>query len=68
MSVGSATFPDQAKTSYEVMTRAESALAEAKRAGRDCFVPYRLSEEQRHRHRVGMALGERVQRALKKVA
>jgi diguanylate cyclase (GGDEF)-like protein len=65
VSIGSTIFPDQAKTSYEVMTRAESALSEAKRAGRDCFVPYRLSEEQRRRHRVGMALGEQVQRALK---
>lgn len=65
ISIGSAIFPDQAKTSYEVMTRAESALSEAKRAGRDCFVPYQLSEEQRRRQRVGMALGEQVQRALK---
>jgi diguanylate cyclase (GGDEF)-like protein len=65
VSIGSTIFPDQAKTSYEVMTRAESALSEAKRAGRDCFVPYRLSEEQRRSHRVGMALGEKVQRALK---
>ena len=64
VSIGSAAFPEQAKTSYEVMTRAETALAEAKRAGRDCFVPYRLSEEQRQQHRIGMALGERVQRAL----
>jgi diguanylate cyclase (GGDEF)-like protein len=65
VSVGGASYPDQAKTSYEVMTRAESALAEAKRAGRDCYELYRLSDEQRHRHRVGMALGERVQRALR---
>jgi diguanylate cyclase (GGDEF)-like protein len=65
VSIGSATFPEQAKTSYEVMTRAETALAEAKRAGRDCFVAYRLSEDQRHEHRLGMALGERVQRALR---
>jgi diguanylate cyclase (GGDEF)-like protein len=49
VSIGSAIFPEQAKTAYEVMTRAESALSEAKRAGRDCFVPYRLSEEQRRR-------------------
>jgi diguanylate cyclase (GGDEF)-like protein len=64
VSVGSATFPDQAKTSYEVMTRAEAALAEAKEAGRNCFVPSRLSEEQRDQHRQGLALGERVQGAL----
>jgi diguanylate cyclase (GGDEF)-like protein len=65
VSIGSATFPEQAKTSYEVMTRAETALAEAKRAGRNCFIPYRLSEEQRRQHRLGMALGDRVQRALR---
>jgi len=65
VSVGGASYPEQARTSYEVMTRAETALAEAKRAGRDCYVPYRISDEQRHRHRIGMALGERVQRALR---
>jgi len=65
ISIGSATFPEQAKTSYEVMTRAETALAEAKRAGRNCSIPYRLSDEQRRQHRMGMALGERVQRALR---
>ena len=65
VSIGGTAFPDQASTSFEVMTRAETALAEAKRAGRDCFVPYRLSDEQRRRHRGGMALGERVQRAMR---
>src|SRR6185437_15653036 len=65
VSIGSAVFPEQAKTSHDTMALAETALAEAKRAGRDCFVPYRLSEEQRRRHRHGLALGERVQRALK---
>jgi len=65
VSIGSATFPEQAKTSFEVMTRAESALAEAKAAGRNCFVPFRLSEEQRRLHREGIALGERVQRAMR---
>ncbi len=65
VSIGSSTFPAQAKTAYEVMARAESALAEAKRNGRDCYVAHKLSEEQRHRHRVGMELGDRVQRALR---
>jgi len=65
VSIGSAAFPEQAKTSHDTMALAETALAEAKRAGRDCFVPYRMSEEQRRRHRHGLALGERVQRALK---
>ncbi|MGH7001338.1 MAG: EAL domain-containing protein, partial [Stellaceae bacterium] len=65
VSIGSATFPEQAKTSYEVMTRAEAALADAKGAGCNCFVPFRPSEEQRRQHREGMALGERVQQALR---
>jgi diguanylate cyclase (GGDEF)-like protein len=64
ISIGSATFPDQAQTAYEIMARAETALAEAKRAGRDCYAPYRTTEEQRRRHRIGMELGGRVQRAL----
>jgi diguanylate cyclase (GGDEF)-like protein len=65
VSIGCASFPEQAKTAYDVMTRAETALAEAKQAGRDCFIPYRMTEEQRRRHRFGIALGEKVQRALK---
>ena len=65
VSIGGACFPSQARTAYEVMARADTALAEAKRAGRDCFVPYRLAEAQRQQQRVDMALGERVQRALK---
>jgi EAL domain-containing protein (putative c-di-GMP-specific phosphodiesterase class I) len=47
------------------MTRAETALAEAKRAGRDCYMPYRVAEAQQRQQRTDMALGERVQRALK---
>jgi diguanylate cyclase (GGDEF)-like protein/PAS domain S-box-containing protein len=65
VSIGSVNFPEQGKTSYDVMTRAESALAEAKRAGRDCFVPYKIAEAQQRQQRTDIALGERVQRALK---
>jgi diguanylate cyclase (GGDEF)-like protein len=65
ISIGSVAFPRQATTAEDIMTRAETALAEAKHAGRDCFAAYRLSEPQRSRHRAGMAIAERVQRALK---
>ena len=65
VSIGSVSFPEQGKTSFDVMTRAETALAEAKRAGRDCFVPYRVAEAQQRQQRTDIALGERVQRALK---
>jgi diguanylate cyclase (GGDEF)-like protein len=65
VSIGAAVFPDQAKTAADVMALAETALGEAKRAGRDCFAPYRPSEEHRRRHRLALALGDRVQRALR---
>lgn len=65
VSVGSVLVPSQAATAEEAMSRAESALATAKRAGRDCVSPYRLAEEQRRDHRAAMGVGERVQRALK---
>src|SRR5690349_3643167 len=65
VSIGSVSFPEQGKTSFDVMTRAETALAEAKRAGRDCYMPYRVAEAQQRQQRTDIALGERVQRALK---
>ena len=65
VSIGSVCFPEQGKTSFDVMTRAETALAEAKRAGRDCYVAYRIAEAQQRQQRTDIALGERVQRALK---
>jgi diguanylate cyclase (GGDEF)-like protein len=65
VSVGAASFPEQAQIAPEIMTRAESALGEAKRAGRDCFWHYRQSEELRVKHRADMSMGEQVQRALR---
>ncbi len=65
VSIGSASFPDQGLTSYDVITRAESALAEAKRAGRDCHTHYRITEEQRERHRRSRSMSDEVQSALR---
>lgn len=65
VSIGSASFPDQGLTSYDVITRAESALAEAKRAGRDCHTHYRMTEEQRARQRRSLAISEQVRTALR---
>src|SRR5437016_12834028 len=65
VSIGSTAFPDQGLTSYDVITRAESALAEAKRAGRDCHVHYRMTEEQRQRQRRSLSISEQVQAALR---
>ena len=65
VSIGSVSFPDQGLTSYDVITRAETALAEAKRAGRDCYTHYRMTQEQRERQRRSLSIGEEVQKALR---
>jgi diguanylate cyclase (GGDEF)-like protein len=65
VSIGAATFCDRGSTSYEVITRAEAALADAKRTGRDCHVHYRSSEDQRERERRHAAIGDAVQAALR---
>jgi diguanylate cyclase (GGDEF)-like protein/PAS domain S-box-containing protein len=64
-SIGSASFPDHGLTSYDAITRAESALAEAKRAGRDCHSHYRVTGEQRERQRRSLSISDEVQAALR---
>ncbi|MGH7092251.1 MAG: GGDEF domain-containing protein, partial [Stellaceae bacterium] len=63
VSIGSLSFPEQGTTSYEIMTRAEAALAEARRDGRGGHVHYAGEAVQRDRKR-GLAIVETVQRAL----
>src|SRR5258708_1282489 len=65
VSIGSAAVPDQVLTSYDVITRAESALGEAKRAGRDCHSHYRMTSEQRERQRRSLSISEEVRAALR---
>jgi EAL domain-containing protein (putative c-di-GMP-specific phosphodiesterase class I) len=65
VSIGGASFSGESPTSFDIITRAESALADAKQAGRDCYVHYRTSEEQRERHRRSAAVGDAVQAALR---
>ncbi len=65
VSIGSAAFADHGTTSYDIITRAEAALAEAKDAGRDCCIHSRVPEESRERRRKGLAIGETVQTALR---
>jgi diguanylate cyclase (GGDEF)-like protein len=65
VSIGAASFSDRGSTSFEVMTRAEAALADAKRTGRNCHVHYRSSEDQRERERRYAAIGDAVQAALR---
>jgi diguanylate cyclase (GGDEF)-like protein len=65
VSIGGVCFPEQGMNGFDVMTRAETALAEAKRAGRDCFAAYRVARAQQRQQRSDIALGEGVQRALR---
>jgi diguanylate cyclase (GGDEF)-like protein len=65
VSIGIASFCDRAATSYEVITRAEAALADAKRIGRNCHVHFRTSEDQRDRERRHAAIGDAVHAALR---
>lgn len=48
----------------EVMTRAETALQEAKRQGRDCFWPHHATSAQQSELRNALAVGQTVKAAL----
>ena len=65
VSIGVVFFPEQSKTCFDTITKAEGALLKAKSAGRDCVEAYRMSEEQRRSYRANMELGEQVTEALK---
>lgn len=65
VSIGAVVFPQQSKTAVDAMTKAESAMQQAKTVGRDCLRFFELSEEQRQGYRASMDIGEEVQLALK---
>ncbi|MBP5858312.1 GGDEF and EAL domain-containing protein [Marivibrio halodurans] len=64
VSIGGVAIPGFIRTAQDAMTGAESALQDAKTAGRNCFVPYEMSAEQRERQRRNIETGEDVLRAL----
>jgi diguanylate cyclase (GGDEF)-like protein/PAS domain S-box-containing protein len=65
VSIGCVLFPGLVNTAYEVMTKAESALAYAKKAGRCCANVYRPSEQQTLLHRRTLDIGNQVQQAMR---
>jgi diguanylate cyclase (GGDEF)-like protein/PAS domain S-box-containing protein len=65
VSIGCVLFPGLVNTAYEVMTKAESALAYAKKAGRCCANVYRPSEQQTLLHRRALDIGTQVQQAMR---
>lgn len=65
VSVGVVCFPSMVQSSFEIMTRGEAAMQNAKRQGRDTYQVYMMTEEQRTFQRRSIAIGEQVKEALK---
>lgn len=65
VSIGGVAFGEHGGTAAEVMGRADVALQDAKRSGRNCFVRFFESEEQRETRRRAAMMSEEVQSALK---
>lgn len=64
VSIGGVVFPNSAQTSFDVMSRAEMALRQAKKDGRNHYVGYQLTEMQRQNLRQDMGIAKEVQEAL----
>ena len=65
VSIGIVTFPTQSKTGFDVMTKAESAMLEAKTQGRDSVQLFEMSPAQQEDYRLAMTIGEEVKAALR---
>lgn len=65
VSIGGVTFPGLTQSAFDIMTKAESALHQAKSRGRDCFIEYQQSDEQMESHRSAMEIGHMVVEAIK---
>jgi len=63
--VGGISLAGFAQTGCEAMTRAEAAMYEARRLGREGFMMYQLTEQQRLNHRRALAVGESFLDAMK---
>ncbi|WP_109116545.1 EAL domain-containing protein [Azospirillum sp. TSO22-1] len=64
VSVGGIVAGRDAGSVEEAMTRADTALHEAKRQGRDCFWPHHATSLQQSALRASLAIGQRVKAAL----
>ncbi|MGY8961622.1 MAG: EAL domain-containing protein, partial [Alphaproteobacteria bacterium] len=65
VTIGGVLFPGLVQTSHDILACSENAMQEAKKQGRNCFLPYQMSEDQRIRQREYMMLGESVVKALR---
>lgn len=65
VSIGVVAFPLQARTSVDVMSKAESAMLEAKALGRDGHRAFSMNDAQQQDYRLAMSIGEEVKAALR---
>jgi diguanylate cyclase (GGDEF)-like protein/PAS domain S-box-containing protein len=65
VSIGVITQPETADSAYDIMTKAETALHEAKKQGRNCFISYYQCDSQRGQRRHNIEIAEMVRAALK---
>ncbi|HMB77778.1 MAG TPA: EAL domain-containing protein, partial [Kiloniellaceae bacterium] len=65
VSIGAVAFPLQARSSVDVMSKAESAMLEAKAQGRDGQRSFTMDDAQQEDRRLAMAIGETVKTALR---
>lgn len=65
VSMGGVVVPASVTTAWEAMIRAEQALREAQRQGRNAFVEYKPSEERTKAHRRSLEIGQQTLAALK---
>ena len=65
VSIGAVPFPGAINTAQDVMMRADAALQQAKKNGRDCATTYTFSPEQKEHHKSCIVIAEQVQRALR---
>ena len=65
VSIGGIMFPAFASTAYDVMAKSETALKQAKKEGRDCFVAFQISRQQELLHKRSQNIGEQVQQAMR---
>lgn len=64
-SVGGIVCTDFGHSPDDIMTMAETALHEAKRAGRNTYRPYRLTDQERQAHRMDLSVGDQVKNGLR---
>lgn len=65
VSMGGVIAPSSVNSGWEAMIRAEQALRDAQRQGRNAFIEYRPSEERMKAHRRSLEIGQQTLTALK---